>query len=532
MGSDEKPKYTSTFVLCVLMCVFAGSFQYGFNISSVNGPAEFVKDRLYPIPPEIENCTLSLYDSKTEDIPLNPQPCDERNVTDKDIFPQCRCTIEQEKSLNDEILSQDDKFSFAVAIFTVGGIVGSFSTGFLVTKFGRKNTQMINMFLSIAAGGLYMGAFYMKSSIMLIIARILVGAFAGLATGVCPMYILELSPASIRGAVGVLSQLFITIGLLTAQIIAFPQLMGKPDLWGWFFALTAVPAILWLIASPKMVETPRYTLLERDDRDQAEKDLKLLRGTDVKEEMDEMEADSGEDEADVEQMTVIQLFTDKTVRWQIIIIIVSQMGQQLCGINAVFFYTNKIFTAAGFDNETSTMISALVGLENVIMTFVSMALMDKMGRKSLQVYGYIIITFFCVAMTVCLNMLDASPVIPYLCIACVLGYIVGFAIGPGPVPWIWNSEFFNQRARGPAGSVSCALNWTSTFLVGKFFPPLQNAMGAYVFIIFAGVAAFVTVFLIKFAPETKGKSFEEIEAEFEKMNGVKNEEATPMKAAE
>ena len=72
----------------------------------MNGPAEFVKDRLYPIPPEIENCTLSLYDSKTEDIPLNPQPCDERNATEKDIFPQCRCTVEQEKSLNDEILAQ------------------------------------------------------------------------------------------------------------------------------------------------------------------------------------------------------------------------------------------------------------------------------------------------------------------------------------------------------------------------------------------------------------------------------------------
>ena len=77
-----------------------------------------------------------------------------------------------------------------------------------------------------------------------------------------------------------------------------------------------------------------------------------------------------------------------------------------------------------------------------------------------------------------------------------------------------------------------SVNWTSTFLVGKFFPPLQNAMGAYVFIIFAGVAAFVTVFLIKFAPETKGKSFEEIEAEFEKMNGVKTEEAVPMKSDE
>ena len=80
----------------------------------MNGPAEFVKDRLYPIPPEIENCTLSLYDSKTEDIPLNPQPCDKRNATDKDIFPQCRCTIEQEKSLNDEILSQVSFLRFII----------------------------------------------------------------------------------------------------------------------------------------------------------------------------------------------------------------------------------------------------------------------------------------------------------------------------------------------------------------------------------------------------------------------------------
>ena len=116
-------------------------------------------------------------------------------------------------------------------------------------------------------------------------------------------------------------------------------------------------------------------------------------------------------------MTVIQLFTDidqsdKTVRWQIII--VSQMGEQLCGIKAVFFYTNKIFAAAGFSNETSTMISALVGLENVIMTFVSMALVDKMDRKSLQVYGFIIIIFLLVTSTIWYgpypNILDTIPI--------------------------------------------------------------------------------------------------------------------------
>merc|ERR1711892_200194 len=229
-----------------------------------------------------------------------------------------------------------------------------------------------------------------------------------------------------------------------------------------------------------MVETPRYTLLERGDREQAESDLRKLRGSDVKEELDEMEDSKSSQTDNTEQLSVGQLFTNKSVRWQITIIIVSQMAQQLSGINAVFFYTNDIFNAAGFSPETSTMIAALVGVENVIMTFVSMVLMDRMGRKALQVYGYAIMTFFCVSMTVCLNMLEKSPIMPYLCIGCVLGYIVGFAIGP------------------------------------------------YVFIIFAGVSLFTMVFLIKFAPETKGKSFSEIEAEFAKLNGIDVDEKKPL----
>ena len=99
---------------------------------------------------------------------------------------------------------------------------------------------------------------------MLIIARIIIGAFAGLATGVCPMYALELSPASVRGAVGVLPQLFITVGLLSAQIISFPQLMGKPDLWGYFFALTgklSIHCLLhWLAAFRSLLH---YRILKR-----------------------------------------------------------------------------------------------------------------------------------------------------------------------------------------------------------------------------------------------------------------------------
>ena len=162
-----------------------------------------------------------------------------------------------------------------------------------------------------------------------------------------------------------------------------------------------------MILSPKIVESPRYTL-EKNDEVKAESDLQKLRKGNVKDEFEILKNDQADAPSDVKSKTVFELFTDKSVRWQIIIIIVCQMGQQLCGkiynwlkywlmlflgINAVFFYTNKIFKAAGFDQKTATMISALVGIENVLMTFVSMAVIEKLGRKSLQIYGYAIVTF-------------------------------------------------------------------------------------------------------------------------------------------
>ena len=107
------------------------------------------------------------------------------------------------------------------------------------------------------------------------------------------MYAIEIANQNLRGVVGVLCQLFITIGILSAQIIAFPQIMGKPELWGWLMSLTAVPAILWLILSPLLVETPRYTLIEKHMEDQARKDLVKLRGTDViDEEIKELEQEA------------------------------------------------------------------------------------------------------------------------------------------------------------------------------------------------------------------------------------------------
>jgi len=494
-------KLTQTFVLGVFMCVFGGSFQYGWNVSNVNGPAPFIKARLFPSPC-VENC-----------LP------DGANSTIVWQSGNCTCTEEEYK---EQAMAQTAGFSTAVGMFPIGGMVGSFATSFMVTKFGRKGAQMCNMFISILGGALYILSYYLANSICMYLARFFVGVFAGLATGVCPMYAIEIANQNLRGVVGVLCQLFITIGILSAQIIAFPQIMGKPELWGWLMSLTAVPAILWLILSPLLVETPRYTLIEKHMEDQARKDLVKLRGTDaIDEEIKELEQEALKQQEDnVEVMSVMELFKDQSLRWQLIVCIVGQIGQQLSGINAIFFYTNDIFKAAGFSPETSTIISSLVGVQNVLMTFVSVALIERMGRTGLSVYGYGIMTFFCCGMFLSLKYLTYASFVPYLSIVCILGYIVGFAIGPGPVPWIWNSEYFKQSARGPAGSVACALNWTAAFLVGKFFPIAQGIVGEWVFIFFAAVSIFCLFFLGKFAVETKGKTFRQIEAEFALMNGV------------
>lgn len=166
------------------------------------------------------------------------------------------------------------------------------------------------------------------------------------------------------------------------------------------------------------------------------------------------------------------------------------------------------------------------------MTFVSVILIEKVGRTGLTVIGFGIMTIFCCGMTASLLLQHYATWVPYLSIVCVLGYIVGFAIGPGPVPWIWNNEFFRQSARGPAGSISCGLNWTAAFLVGKFFPLMQDLIGPYVFIFFGGVSIFCCLFLYKFAPETKGRSLAQIEAAFAKMNGTKLEEQITLKSEE
>lgn len=511
MADGGEEKKTNFFILSIFICVFAGSFQYGFNISSVNGVASFVKDSLYPF-------------NGTESVLLDNVVLECYDIENCDACSDANCTMGYDNAtevhFENHQATQEQNFAFQVGIFAVGGIIGSFMTKFLTTKFGRKGSQAINMFISIAGAANFIGAYQYASPACFTVARILLGIFSGFATGVCPMYIIELASRKDRGWIGVLNQLMITIGILVGQIIALPALMGKADLWGWYFALTAVPAVLWLLSYPFTAESPRYTLIEQNNEDDAKETLIKLRGTNnVRDEMSDMK-DEAERASQEEQLSLPQVLSEKSIRWQLISICLMMLCQQLSGINAVFFYTNNIFEAAGFSLETRLKISVLIGAENVAMTVVSMSLMEKLGRKKLMLYGYGIMIFFCFAMVIVLNKLEAASWIPYLSIICVMGYIFGFAIGPGPIPWIWNTEFFKQSARAGGATISCVICWVCTFLVGQYFPAAQRAIGEYVFVFFGCVCVFAFVWVWFITPETKGRTFLEIENCFAKLNGV------------
>lgn len=334
------------------------------------------------------------------------------------------------------------------------------------------------------------------------------------------MYIGEIAPKRIRGAVVALFQLLITLGLLGAQVLSLTEILGTEELWPLLLALTAVPSILELFVLPFSPESPRCLLIDRKQEKEAGIALIKFRGTEeIDEEIEEMKREAAE-ESSISQQSVLEICRDKSLRWQIITVFVLHMGQQLCGINAIFFYLNSILENAGVDEEQQNYASVGVGSVNVIMTIISIATVERLGRRGLLAVGYGLVSFWCVMMTIALSLQDLVSWMPKFSIACVIGFIIGFAIGPGPVAWILTTEMFQQTARPAAFTIGCVLNWTSNFLLALIFPFMQRAMRQYVFIFFLVVGVLCTAYVIIIIPETKNKSFQEISRMFAKRNGV------------
>jgi len=249
-------------------------------------------------------------------------------------------------------------------------------------------------------------------------------------------------------------------------------------------------------------ESPRW-LISRGRIEDAHKSLQILRGGDVTTELAAMKEPNGSSEAKFSD-----LFSRVFLK-SLIIGIGLQMAQQFSGINAVFYYSTSIFQKAGVGN--SDVATAIIGLVNVLATIVATFLMDKAGRRPLLLFSQVVQFVFLLLLS--LSMIFIQSLHSFgsiVLVGSVILFVIGFAVGMGPIPWIIISETFPSGLRGYAVSIAVCINWTSNFLVALTFPSIELAFGNYTFMIFAALVFVFTIFTWFLVPETKGKSIEEL----------------------
>ncbi|KAM4652856.1 solute carrier family 2, facilitated glucose transporter member 5-like [Discoglossus pictus] len=474
---EKKGRLTLVLVLVTLVSTFGSSFQYGYNVASVNSPAPFMK---------------TFYNTTTYD--------------------------RSGSFISESFLSV--LWSLTVSLYPLGGFFGSLMVGPLVSKIGRKGTLLLNNIFSIVPAILMGTSVLSKSFEVIIASRLVIGICAGLSSNVVPMYVGEMSPKNLRGGIGIMPQFMITVGILMAQIFGIRFILGNTEGWPILLALTGIPAVLELIFLPFFPESPRYTLLNKAQEEKARKALQRLRACDnVDDEIKEMYQEDQSEKAEG-RLSVRNLCSFRPLRWQLISIIVMNMGQQLSGINAVYYYADTIYKSAGVKEETIQYVTVGTGAVNVLMTLLAVFIVDAWGRRILLLVGFGTCCLSCVVLTIALVYQTTISWMPYLSIACVIIYVIGHAIGPSPIPYVITTEMFRQASRPAAFMVAGSVHWLSNFTVGLIFEFLLAGLGPYCFILFAAICLATFIFIFIVVPETKGKTFLEISQLMAKRNGL------------
>ncbi len=387
-----------------------------------------------------------------------------------------------------------------------GALFGAILAGWLAKPAGRRSLLLFAAVLFVA-GALF--AALAHAAWVLGIARLVLGFAIGIAAMIAPLYISESVPAARRGMLVSIYQLAITLGILGAYLVGY----AFSDSWRTMFAVGMIPGLALFVGMMFMTDTPRW-LAMRGRRDEALATLAKVRGvpkTDpaASAELAEIVRTAATDSQD-DKGKLAELF-GPVARPALIVGMGLFLLQQLSGINAVIYYAPTVFQLAGFDStEIQILATAGIGVVNVLMTLVGMALIDRIGRRRLLYAG-----FAGAAVSLGVIAIAAASGSPDLGILALIGlvlYIASFAASIGPLPWVMMSEIFPLNVRGPGMSFASLANWGFNFVVVFSFPVLVADIGlAGVFGIYAVVCVAGLVFTRLYVPETNGVPLEDIE---------------------
>jgi SP family arabinose:H+ symporter-like MFS transporter len=389
----------------------------------------------------------------------------------------------------------------------LGCIPGAMFAGFLSDRFGRRKILFVCAFLYALSGLI---SALPRTFSEFLAARFISGLGIGASSMICPVYVAELSPKAWRGRLGSLFQFGIVVGIfLTLFINARIQALGDDAWnaevgWRWMLGAEVFPALVLLGVLFFARESPRW-LLQAGRETEARQVLESIGDADFA----QSEIEAIQSVLREETGRFRELFGSR-FRRPFVIALGLMAFSQFSGINAIMYYSTKIFTSSGAGVKDSFAASTMIGLVNLLFTLVAVALVDKAGRRPLLLIG---VAVQAVALALCGWMFHTGAHgVPLL--MAVLCFIAAFAMALGPIPWILSSEVFPNRVRGRAMSAATFVIWASCYLVAQTFPMMNDnpKIGpAITFWIYAAFSAAAFFFVLAIVPETKGRSLEEIE---------------------
>jgi SP family xylose:H+ symportor-like MFS transporter len=401
----------------------------------------------------------------------------------------------------------------------VGCIIGAFVAGGLSTAIGRKGGLLVAaaLFLVGSLGSAVpefgfgaIGQMGPHALPQFIVYRILGGVGVGIASMLSPLYIAEISPSAIRGRLVSFNQLAIVGGIALVYFVNLyiASLGDDPWLkaagWRWMLASEAIPSAIFMVLLAFVPDTPRWLVL-RGRNDEALEQLKRVTG----------EADARSILADI-QLTLVER-SGKLLSFGPAVVVVGilmSVFQQLVGINAVLYYAPQMFSNMGASTNTALLQTGVVGVTNVLFTFVAILTVDHWGRKPLLISGALVMA---VAMIALGSLFDVRAV-GLGALIWVVVYIAGFAFSWGPVTWVLLAEMFPNSIKGKGLALAVAAQWLANLLVSASFKVLDGNSTlnglfhhGFAYWIYGAMSLLASVFVWRYVPETKGRSLEAIQ---------------------
>lgn len=406
----------------------------------------------------------------------------------------------------------DIYLGWVVGSALLGCCAGVLVAGKLTDLIGRRSVLALSAVLFLVSALL---CAITQTPIELVCARIFGGIGVGMASLLSPLYIAELSPTKIRGALVSLNQIAILVGMVLSYFAnAWIARLGD-DAWlvetGWRYMLgaMAVPAAIFLVLTISIPESPRW-LLKRGREADARDVLRRINGNAavVEAEMTEIRTAIAH-----EQGKLSELF-EPGKRGIVFMAMVLALFQAITGINIVMYYAPTIFTSAGMGTVAALSTTVIIPVVMIAFTIGSMFLVDRAGRKPIMLVASagMGISLALLGYTFAHNAGAGTGLLTW-----ILVYVASFSIGMGGIYWVVVTEIFPTRVRGAASSLSVVFLWGGNFLVSLYFPVMLAQMKGNAFFVFAAMCAICLVFILLCVPETKGKSLEQIEHELFKI---------------